>query len=569
MKFVLKGPQAAKWKILSGAISGLVITALAFSVWIGNRDRQEGYVYKETRVEYGKLTIGITKSGSIDIGTVEQTFDLDMSALQRVDTGNSQSSPDMEGSAGGMPAMEGVEAVGGSGLNMFSQMFGGGGTLTGIGEDSSLIVAGVRVSVGRQVAEGDILYELEEESVSRLEQKLQANVEKAKTDLDALYADQNLSKQTAKYTYESSLAYGDYAETEYNTAIREFEDTVENNRITLERARASLDEYQSRLEDITDSYNDALQTLERCQYNLDNTPPSEAYLYGHYYELTENAQAMADSLEQQKEQLENNVLQARGNVETAAQNYNQARRSLEQGQLRAKQTYDLRMLAYQTAGETYEITLAYLEQDAAAQEKIYQETKEKWEEFGSYISGNGVVTKYNGVVTGVELEEGDSIHTGSELVTLYDMDNVSMSATVSQEEMPDIFLGSAVNVGFTAYPEDIFTAFVTEISDASTDSGGNVVYEVTVTMDGDVSGLYQGMTGEITFITRQSEDILYVHKRAIVTEDGKTYVKLRDEDGDVIEKEITIGFSDGIHVQVVEGLSEGDIVLIESKVGES
>ena len=158
MKFVLKGPQAAKWKILSGAISGLVITALTFSVWIGNWDRQEGYVYKETRVEYGKLTIGITKSGSIDIGTVEQTFDLDMSALQRVDTGNFQSSPDMGGSAGGMPAMEGVEAVGGSGLNMFSQMFGGGGTLTGIGEDSSLIVAGVRVSVGRQVAEGDILY---------------------------------------------------------------------------------------------------------------------------------------------------------------------------------------------------------------------------------------------------------------------------------------------------------------------------------------------------------------------------------------------------------------------------
>lgn len=88
-------------------------------------------------------------------------------------------------------------------------------------------------------------------------------------------------------------------------------------------------------------------------------------------------------------------------------------------------------------------------------------------------------------------------------------------------------------------------------------------------MKGNVSGLFQGMTGDLTFVTEQSEESLYIYKRAVITEDGKSYVKIREEDGNIIKKEIVTGFSDGIYIQVVEGLSEGDAVLIESKVSGS
>ena len=96
-----------------------------------------------------------------------------------------------------------------------------------------------------------------------------------------------------------------------------------------------------------------------------------------------------------------------------------------------------------------------------------------------------------------------------------------------------------------------------------------MVYEVTVTVKGDVSGLFQGMTGDITFVTGQSEETLYVYQRAVITENGKSYVKIREEDGNITKKEITTGFSDGTYIQVLEGLSEGDVVLMESKVGGS
>lgn len=577
--------KLSKKTIGMGLFCIIALAAIAmFLVWRG-RDRQETYVYKETKVQYGMLTVGVTESGTVDIGTAEQTFDLDMSALKRVETGASGNSSSgvgtstgmsggMSGTMGGMNVgMGGMNSGGNRGsassLDMFSQMFSGSGNLVASGDETSLTVGKVLVSVGQMVKKGDVLFELDEDSVTELEQELQDNVEKAKADLEAVYADQKLSKQTAKTTYDSSIAYGDYSQTEYNTTVQELKDEVEACKKTLETAQTTLADYKTRLEDIEESYANALQALANFQYSLDHTDPAEAYMYTYYFNYVQETAQTVESLEKQKEQLEKNVEQAAGNVETAERNLGKAKRNQDKGALSAKQTLALRQLAYDTAQETYDITLAYLEEDALTQEEIYKETQEKWEEFSSYISGNSILAGYNGIITSVELTEGDSITTGSALVTLYDLEDVTMTVSVYEADMTDITKGSLVNINFTAYPDEPFTATVSEISDASTDSKGNVVYEVTVTIDGDTTGLFQGMTGDITFITEQSEETLYVVRRAIITENEKSYVKIRKEDGSIVKKAVTTGFSDGKNVQILEGVSEGDVVLIESKVGGS
>lgn len=46
------------------------------------------------------------------------------------------------------------------------------------------------------------------------------------------------------------------------------------------------------------------------------------------------------------------------------------------------------------------------------------------------------------------------------------------------------------------------------------------------------------MTGDVTFVTEQTEEVLYVSHRAIITEDDKTYVKVKTADGSIVKKEI-------------------------------
>ena len=559
-----------KRKLTTGICGVCVIAVTAGTISISGGSDTE-VIYKETTVKYGTLVKGVTESGSVDIGTVDQTFDLDMSALKRTDSSNSSSSDGSSGSSSGSGGFGGMSASGSGaqgGLDMFGQIFNmGGSSSNSSSDDSTLTVAEVVVSVGQQVCEGDPLYLLEEDSVTELEEELQSNVEKAKADLEAVEADQSLSRQQAKYTYDSSTAYSSYIDTEYSTTLQELQNTADSAESTLEQAKSSLEDYQAQLTEITAAYEDAEQLLANCQYSLNGTDPADdTYGYVYFAQLTEQAQSTVDSLEQQKEELEQKVEQAEENVTTAENAYNKAKRELAQGKLTAAETKKLRTLAYNTAQETYDIALGYLEQDLSDQQETYDETLEKWNEFSTYIDGNAVCARYNGVITSVELEAGDKISTGTSLVTLYDMDEVTMTVTVEEDDMTDISLGSAANVALTAYPENLFTAKVTAIGDAVSDSSGNITYDVTVTLEGDVSGLFQSMTGDVTFVTEETADVLYVSRRAIITEDVKTYVKVKTADGSVEKKEVTTGLSDGSNIEISGDIAEGDTVLIESSI---
>ena len=90
-------------KLTTGVCGVCVIAVVAGAIGLSGGSDTE-VIYKETTVKYGTLVKGVTESGSVDIGTVDQTFDLDMSALQRTDTSGSSSG---SGGFGGMSASGG------------------------------------------------------------------------------------------------------------------------------------------------------------------------------------------------------------------------------------------------------------------------------------------------------------------------------------------------------------------------------------------------------------------------------------------------------------------------------
>ena len=398
--------------------------------------------------------------------------------------------------------------------------------------------------------------------------ELEANVTRAKADLDALLADQELSKVTAKNTYDSSIAYGSYAELEKNTTIASLESAVKEKQTALATAEKNIATVQKQLEQAEFDLNLAKEVLDSASWAVEHADKEDFLSYTYHFQNAEQAQSSYDSMKKEKEQLESSLEQAKTNLETCQNQLAKAKRSLETGKLSAEKTYELRMLAYNSAQETYDITVAYLEDDLIQQEEIYADAQEKWDEFASHIDGNQVRAKYSGVVTSVDLAAGDALTTGTTLVTLYDIEEVSMAVTLEDEDMTHIEEGGLANISFTAYPDDIYKAVISEISDASSDSKGNTIYTVTVTLQGDVSGLFQGMTGEITFITKETEEVMYVSNRAIIREGTKSYVKVKTDNGNIKMVQVVTGFSDGVNVEIIEGLNVGDVVLMESKVGK-
>lgn len=553
-----------KKMILIGMGGLLAVTAAAGILFWALRDDGEETVYREAAAVVGNLTVGVTESGSVEIGTKEDTFDLDISALVRDSSDSDSQSSQTAAGAGGGGGMD----MGG--MNMFNQIFSFASeqSQTAVTSDNTLTVASVEVSVGQEISAGDVLYVLEGDSVSEIAEKLESDVKKAETDLEAAYAEEKVSGLSARQIYDTSVAYGAYAGTEYQETISKLEKAVAEKEESIAVAQEELSLYRSLLADTQTEYATAAKLLSEAQFELDYTDKQkETYLYVTRVQNLEQAQSNYDTLEKEVEELEQSIEKTEENLETLQSALKAAERELAQGKLTAQQTLDLRILARDTAQETYDIAMAYVEKEIAEQEEIYADAEERWSLFDGVIQDCAVVAEYDGIVTNVYFEAGDTIQSGDTLVTLYDLEDVTMTVTVAEEDMTDIAKGSAANVVLTAYPDEVFTAVVSDISDASADSSGNVTYEVTVTLQGDeVRKLYQGMMGDVTFITEEVREVLYVPVRAVTEENDKSYVKIKDADGSVRKVEVTTGFTDGVYIEIPEGLEEGEIVLIESVV---
>lgn len=91
-------------------------------------------------------------------------------------------------------------------------------------------------------------------------------------------------------------------------------------------------------------------------------------------------------------------------------------------------------------------------------------------------------------------------------------------------------------------------------------SSGVASFPVTVDVTGDPSGLYTGMTADLTIVVKELTDVLTVPTAALRFDNGATDVELVRNGKDVLQP-VTVGTSSGGEAQITSGLSAGDQVV--------
>lgn len=548
-----------KWSLLGTGI----ILILIFSLIIRSLQTEKNSIFKETTVEYGNLTVGITEESEINIGTVTQTFELDITSY----TGST--SETQTTNAGNTMEQTGMTNPG----DMFSQIFSlatDANSSQSTQLDNGMEIETVFVSVGERVEVGDALFSLTNESIEEIRTILLADVETAKTTLEQKKVSLSSTTLSAEHNYEDSIAYGQYAETEYDETLSDLENAVEQAEEELNLLKREVELNETKLYELEQELIVANQTLAAAKNNVESTDPyAQTYWFVQYENIREDANDYVEELETEIDELNKTLLENNNEIQKAVLTVNTAKQEYDQGVLSAKETLELRKLAYKYASETKDIATSYLQNAVNKAEIELASATEKLDEFDSYINDGVVKSEYSGLITDISVEEGDLVNTNSNLFSLYDDDSVTMEVTLSEEDLSSVALNDVVNTTLTVFDDILYHGTVSDISDATynSDTGVNE-YTVTVTVTGDVSDLYESMTGEITFITKETKEVLYVNNRAITREGTKSYISYYDENKNVLTKEVTTGFSDGIQVEIIEGLKEGDIVLIESKVNE-
>ena len=525
----------------------IMVVSLIVIAWNGSN---EEVVYKETQVIKGDLNVGVTESGSVTIGTVDQTFDLDMSAYE------SESSESTSTTSTG-PG------------NMFQMMQGNSDT-----SDTSytieIEIEDVFVTEGQQIHEGDALFSVTQESVDSIKTDLEADEQSAKLALGELETSQKLSRLEAQHTKETNVVNGQFSQKTYDDTVFDLNVTYVSKQNEIRDTNEEITEWQTELAELQIQYSEALNILENAEYAVDTMDNNAIYLYMKQLEARDDAKEQVESMEQEIETLETNIEEGQESIQSLTYEMNQAYRDLETGTIEAQITYEEQAATGNQAQELYDVTIGYLDAALKSAQTDYTDASDKLNEFNAYIIDNTVYAAYDGVITEIAVAKGDTLSSAQTLITLNNQDDITIDIDLTEDQLETIEEEGKVNISIDAYPDTVFEGSIIEVGDAETDSStGEITYTVTVLLSGELSGLFEGMTCDVTFITKETKEVLYVANRAVYREGTKSYVKMKQEDGTIVEREIVTGFSDGVSVEVIEGLSEGDVVLIESMVSES
>ena len=169
---------------------------------------------------------------------------------------------------------------------------------------------------------------------------------------------------------------------------------------------------------------------------------------------------------------------------------------------------------------------------------------------------------YDGIVLSSAFKEGEYAAPGVPAISIISGDFI-IKAEVNETDVVNLKVGQDVDIKLDAYYEDKLNGKIVEISPISTNIGGVVSFELIVKPDIENGPrLLYGLSASLDITTSRVEDVLYIPIQSVFEEDGKSYVSIPAEDGEVDKKEVTTGVFNYDFIEIKSGLNEGDTVLI-------
>jgi HlyD family secretion protein len=174
-----------------------------------------------------------------------------------------------------------------------------------------------------------------------------------------------------------------------------------------------------------------------------------------------------------------------------------------------------------------------------------------------------------GTVLELLVNEGDpvvpltSYQAGTALTNLADMTTLIFKGTVDEIDVGKLREGMAAKIKIGALPDAKVDGKVSKIAPKSKTAEGATLFDVEIELlpARDVV-LRAGYSANADVAVREKQDVLLVPERLVAFADGKATVELPGlGEAPPAKKEIKVGLSDGMNIEVVEGLKEKDLVV--------
>jgi HlyD family secretion protein len=159
-----------------------------------------------------------------------------------------------------------------------------------------------------------------------------------------------------------------------------------------------------------------------------------------------------------------------------------------------------------------------------------------------------------------------SYQEGTELAVLADMRDLIFKGTVDEIDVGKLRVGFPARLKIGALPEATVTGILTRIAPKAIERDNAKLFEVEIELDPD-NGivLRAGYSANADLIIREKKNILLIPERLVLFEDdgARTFVELPPDSPEAEPRKVEIrtGLSDGLNIEIVDGLKEGDEIV--------
>lgn len=203
-----------------------------------------------------------------------------------------------------------------------------------------------------------------------------------------------------------------------------------------------------------------------------------------------------------------------------------------------------------------------------------------------------IFSPINGVVLSRAIDEGQTVAASLSTPTLFtiaeDLKEMQVEADVDEADIGQVKLGQRVEFTVDAYIGETFKGVVTQVRLDPTITSNVVTYTVVIKADNPDLKLKPGLTATISIYTLELTNILTTEAKAVnfkpetatlasynqahhFTENSQAVSKnetllwVMEKNGAITSKAVQLGASDGVNVQILSGISQGDKLIYSLK----
>jgi HlyD family secretion protein len=168
----------------------------------------------------------------------------------------------------------------------------------------------------------------------------------------------------------------------------------------------------------------------------------------------------------------------------------------------------------------------------------------------------------SGMILDVPVEEGNSVieantfNEGTSIATVADMEDMIFEGKVDESEVGKIRTGMTLLMSIGAIEDQKFEAKLAYIAPKGVEENGAIQFEIRADMElKDSLFVRANYSANADIVLDQRDSVLAIQEAWLQFEEEKPFVEIETADQVFEKREIKTGLSDGINVEILEGLS--------------